>query len=335
VHWKPTTRAVLAAVSLLVVGLVVGVSLYLRLPWIRTESIQFQSGEVTLAGTLALPRWRDGPYPAAVVVQGSGALSRWIYWGYAMHLVPHGMAVLLYDKRGVGESSGSQVQGATWSLEGVAKCGDTFTVLASDVLAAVSSLKKREDIDSTRMGLLGISQAGWIMPLAASQSGDVSFIVSISGPAVTCGIEDWYSQLTGEYRAYPELKAPAPFADGELSDEEIERRLDEYDGPQGYDPVPLLSTLKVPTLWVLGGRDRSVPTSRSVANLKRLIAAGAPFELKVYSGGDHLLIRRDVSDPSFNMNLTLALFRRIDYWPDVRSWLAEQRILSSAGDDGT
>lgn len=324
---KLNKRTVLSTVILLMLGLAVGVICYLRLPWIRTETVYFQSGNVTLAGTLALPRWHNGPYPAAVVVQGSGALSRWIYWGYAMHLVPQGMAVLIYDKRGVGESSGSQAQSATWSLEGIANCGEMFNVLAKDAVAGVTLLKARADIDPKRIGFLGISQAGWIMPLAASRNADVSFIVSISGPAVTCGMEDWYSQLTGEYRAVPEVKGPAPFADGELSDEEIERRLDQYDGPQGYDPVPLLSTLKVPTLWVLGGRDRSVPTSRSVANLNRLIAAGAPFELRVYPGGDHLLIRRDSSDPSFNMSLKLTLFRRIDYWPDVRRWLAEQGML--------
>lgn len=322
-----TRRTVLSAITLLLVGLAVAVILYLRLPWIRTETVHFQSGDITLAGTLALPRWHSGPYPTAVVVQGSGALSRWIYWGYAMHLVPHGMAVLIYDKRGVGASSGSPAQSTTWSLEGIATCGDMFGLLATDALAGVTFLKARDDVDPGRIGLLGISQAGWIMPLAASRSADVSFIVSISGPAVSCGMEDWYSQLTGEYHAYPEAHAPTPFADGELSDDEIERRLDEYDGPQGYDPIPLLSTLEVPTLWLLGGRDRSVPTSRSVANLEQLIADGAPFEVKVYPGGDHLLIRRDNGDPSFDMSLKLTLFRRIDYWPDVWKWLALRGML--------
>lgn len=326
-RWKPKIGTVLSTITFVLVGLVVAGVLYLRLPWIRTESVHFRSGNVTLAGTLALPRWRSGPYPVAVVVQGSEALSRWIYWPYAMHLVPQGMAVLIYDKRGVGNSSGSPAQSATWSLEGIAKCGQVFNQLAEDVLAGVRFLKAREDIDPKRIGLAGISQAGWIMPLAASQTDDVAFIVSISGPAVSCGIEDRYSQLTGEYRAYPEFKGPASFADGELSDEEIERRLDRYDGPQGYDPIPVLSTLRVPTLWVLGGRDRSVPTSRSVANLQRLIANGAPFTLKVYPDGDHLLIHRDRSDPSFSMSLKLMLFHRIDYWPDVRRWLTEQGML--------
>ncbi|WKZ11939.1 MAG: prolyl oligopeptidase family serine peptidase [Gammaproteobacteria bacterium] len=325
-RWKRIIRTVLITLALLVVGLATTVVLYLRLPWIRTESVHFRNGDVTLAGTLALPRWRDGPYPAAVVVQGSGTFSRWVYWMYARRLVPYGMAVLIYDKRGVGKSTGTYLQGTTWNAESIANCGQMFSLLAGDALAGIEALKVRDDIDSRRMGFVGVSQAGWIMPLAASRSADVAFIVNISGPAVTCGMEDWYSQLTGEYRAYPEAHAPAAFADGELSDEEIERRLDEYQGPQGYDPVPILGTLRVPTLWVLGGRDRSVPTSRSVANLNRLIAAGAPFDVKIYPEGDHSLFRRYPGDPSFAMSMKL-MFRHIDYWSDVRAWLAGKGML--------
>jgi len=83
---------------------------YLRLPWITTETIRFDNDDVTLVGTLALPRWHDGPYPAAVIVHGSGAYPRWVHWLQAKQLVPHGMAVLIYDKRGVGDSSGTNPQ---------------------------------------------------------------------------------------------------------------------------------------------------------------------------------------------------------------------------------
>ncbi|MCE7902493.1 MAG: hypothetical protein DYH20_07520 [Gammaproteobacteria bacterium PRO9] len=326
---KRIMRAVLVTLAVLVVGLAITVVIYLRLPWIRTQSVRFHNGDVALAGTLALPRWREGPYPAAVVVQGSGAFSRWIYWMYARHLVPYGMAVLIYDKRGVGKSTGAYLQGTTWNAQSIANCRNMFDQLAGDALSGIEALKARVDIDPGRIGFVGVSQAGWIMPLAASRSTDVAFVVSISGPAVTCGMEDWYSQLTGEYRAYPELHAPAPYADGELSDAEIERKLDAYDGPVGYDPVPVLSSLKAPTLWVYGGRDRSQPTSRSVANLNRLIADGAPFDVKIYPEGDHTLIRRDRGDPSFDMPMRLALFRRIDYWPDVQAWLSARGMLPS------
>lgn len=328
-RWKLVVRRSLWGVLVLLMGVALLLASYLQLPWIRTETVRFQSEGVTLVGTLALPRWRQGPYPAAVVVQGSGQTPRWIYWSYVRQLVPHGMAVLIYDKRGVGDSGGTPTLGTTWNIETIVHCGDLFEALARDVLAGVAVVAAREDVDRARIGLVGISQAGWIMPLAARQSTDVSFIVSISGPAVSCGMEDWYSQLTGEYRAYPEFQAPTPYAEGELSDADIERRLEEYDGPEGYDPVPVLATLRVPTLWLLGGRDRSVPTLRSVANLERLIATGAPFELKVYPEGDHVLTRSQPGASAGEIGMN-RLFRRIDYWSDVRPWLIQHDMLPSS-----
>jgi dienelactone hydrolase len=291
--------------------------LFLRLPWIRTETLAIPSGDITLAATLALPRWQAGPYPAVVVVHGSGSLPRWVYWSYARQLVPHGMAVLLYDKRGTGASGGTLPQSTRWQQESIEQCGALFTALAGDARAAVRALVARPDIDRHRIGLAGISQAGWIMPLAADGNRDVAFIVSISGPAVSCGLEDWYSQLTGEYADSPDLGAPTPFAKGELTPAEIEQRLDGYQGPAGHEPEPVLARTRAPTLWLLGGRDISVPVVRSAAVLERLAAAGAPIEVRMYPEGNHVLARGDGQWP------------RIDYWPDVRAWLVRQGILKA------
>lgn len=320
-HHRWMRRALISTVACLVAVSLTGV-LYLRLIEIRTETVTFRNGNVTLAGTLALPRWRSGPFPAVVVVQGSGLLPRWVYWSYARHLVPAGMAVLIYDKRGIGESSGTTPTGAVWTIEGVANCGKSFSTLADDTLAAVALLKGRGDIDKARIGLAGISQAGWVMPLAATRGSDVAFIISVSGPAVSCGIEDRYSQLSGEYRAYPEFSAPAPYAEGELTDAEIGQRLDEYAGPAGYDPLPVLESLRIPSLWLLGGRDCSVPTARSVENLKRLIAAGVPVEFRIYPDADHLLTRGGGCKPGIG-----RLWRRVDYWSDAKDWLGRKGFL--------
>ncbi len=314
-RWNPSIRTIAIALLIVLAGLVTTVILFLRLPWMATETVSFRNGDVTLVGTLVLPRWHDGPYPATVIIHGSGSMTRWVYFLYARHLMPHGMAALIYDKRGTGDSSGTNPQETRWSVEAIASCGTKFDLLAGDALAAVHWLKSRNDIDASRIGLAGLSQAGWIMPLAASKSADVAFIISISGPAVSCGLEDWHSQLHGEYAAYPEFGGPVPYANGKLSEQEIDARLDDYDGPQGYDPVPVLSSLTVPTLWVFGGRDESVPTARSVTNLERLIAKGAPFDLQIYPEANHFLKRPDS-------------LRRIDYWQDVRVWLHDQGILT-------
>lgn len=311
----------------LLAGLVAATIFYLRIPWITTETVSFQSDDVTLVGTLAVPRWRDGPYPAAVVVHGSGSSSRWLSWFHVRQLVPHGMAVLIYDKRGVGKSSGVNPQeliGTVINPQDIGNpsaprvqinieaAGRAFEILAEDALAGVEWLKNRSDIDRSNIGLVGGSQAGWIMPLAASHTNAVAFIVSISGPAVAVGIENRYSELTGEMPGYRNLH---------LSQEEMIQRLSEYDGPHGYDPMPVLSELQVPSLWLLGGLDESTPTSLTVANLEKLALDGAPVKLIVYPKGDHGLRRPD-SEGRYEY-----WSERYDYWTDARTWLVAQDVL--------
>ena len=80
--------------------------------------------------------------------------------------------MLAYDKRGVGGSSGD------WNTA-------SFDELAGDVVAAFDYLQTRRDIDASQIGLLGISQAGWVMPLAANRAKGLAFLISISGPGVS------------------------------------------------------------------------------------------------------------------------------------------------------
>ena len=135
------------------------------------EDVRFTNRDVQLAGTLIAPS-AGGRRPAIVLVHGSGAENRAYMLPWARFLVRHGIAVLGYDKRGVGESTGD------WNAA-------TYEDLAGDAVAAVEYLKTRRDIDPAQIGLLGISQAGWIMPLAAVRSKDVAFLISISGAGVT------------------------------------------------------------------------------------------------------------------------------------------------------
>ena len=90
---------------------------------------------------------------------------------FARFLIRRGVAVLGYDKRGVGGSTGD------WNTA-------SFDDLAGDAVAAFEYLKTRSDIDRAQIGLLGVSQAGWIMPLAAVRAKDFGFLISISGAGV-------------------------------------------------------------------------------------------------------------------------------------------------------
>ena len=142
------------------------------------EEVTFANGDVTLAGTLTIPEG-DGPFPAAVLITGSGAQNRdeeifglrpfrWI----ADYLTRHGIAVLRYDDRGVGGSSGT-IQTAT---------SEDF---ARDALAGVGLLATRGDILPHAIGLIGHSEGGIVAPIASVQSPSVAFIVLLAGTAVT------------------------------------------------------------------------------------------------------------------------------------------------------
>ncbi len=226
----------------------------------------FGDGDVRLAGRLLLPPGR-GPFPAVELVPGSVAARRDTYDLWAMFFVSRGFAVLSYDKRGVGASTGTYVRAAT---------DENLRNLASDALAGVEWLRQRHDIDSTRIGLSGGSQAGWVIELAASQSRDVRFAALQSGPAMSVGRQLAYSAITHEGAAGP-------------SEAQIHAALDGAPDT-GFDPKPLLAALHIPVLWQLGSVDKRMYTPETLANLAAIEATGKhDFNIHVYPGGAHSL----------------------------------------------
>ena len=100
------------------------------------------------------------------------------------------MAVLAYDKRGIGQSAGF--------YPGASPTADAIDVLARDAAAAARFLARQPGIDPRRVGIAGQSQAGWIVPLAATREHAIRFLVLFSGPAVTADENDLFQNLTGE-----------------------------------------------------------------------------------------------------------------------------------------
>ena len=148
-----------------------------RLPY-KVESVTFSNGENTFGGTLTSPE-TPGRHPVIVLIAGSGAHNRdEEIFGFkpfkmiADHLTRQGFAVLRYDKRGVGESKGKTIDEST-----------TFD-FATDVEQAIKMLKTRNDIDTTKIGLLGHSEGGIIAPLVASRNKDIAFIILMAGTGV-------------------------------------------------------------------------------------------------------------------------------------------------------
>ncbi|HYN05981.1 MAG TPA: prolyl oligopeptidase family serine peptidase [Vicinamibacterales bacterium] len=224
------------------------------------------NGDVTLRYLLERPPGR-GPFPAVVVGHGSGEVRKEAFQFISTNMFARGFAVFRYDKRGVGESTG------TYSNVGISNSDRMFADLSSDMAAGAEFLRSLPDVDRTRVGLMGVSQAGWIIPLAARRSLP-AFMVLIVGPTVTVGQEIYYSRFAEE--------TTTPF-------EELSKILKEYSGPHGFNPRPVLEESTTPGLWLLGSADRSIPTVETVQILDQLIASGKPYTRVVYPFAGHSL----------------------------------------------
>jgi pimeloyl-ACP methyl ester carboxylesterase len=230
-----------------------------------------ENGDVRLSYRLDLPA-RTGQVGAVVFGHGSGRQTKDSCRFLADRFLSRGFATLCYDKRGVGQSTG------TFVFVGADDSIPVFGDLASDLAAGVQWLRSRPEIDPARIGLAGVSQAGWIIPLAAAKS-KPAFMIMLVGPTVSVGVEGFYSRIVEH--------ASAPVEEGY-------RRLPEFKGFHGFDPKPVLETLDVPGLWLLGGRDRSIPTPATVSILDELIASGRPFARVVFPDFGHDLSRAPI-----------------------------------------
>lgn len=164
-------------------------------PPYREEEITFHSADATIAGTLTIPAG-DGPFPAVVLLSGSGPQDRDssvfgfpLFRPIAERLAQAGIAVLRCDDRGVGGSSGSVTDATT-------------ATFADDALAAIDFLRARPDIRRTSVGLFGHSEGAVTAALAASRSPAVAFIVWMAGTArpgaeVLAGQAATLARLTG------------------------------------------------------------------------------------------------------------------------------------------
>jgi len=242
----------------------------------------FTNGDVRLSYRLDLPA-RSGPVGAVVFGHGSGQQTKDSCRFLADGFLSRGFATLCFDKRGVGQSTG------TFVFVGARDSIPVFADLASDMAAGVAFLRTRPEIDPNRIGLAGVSQAGWIVPLAAVNARP-AFMVLLVGPTVSVGIEGFYSRIVEDTNA--------PVEDGY-------RQLPSFNGFHGFDPEPVLESLNVPGLWLLGGEDRSIPTPATITILDQLIAAGKPYAHVVF--------------PGFGHNLGGA-----PYWPEIDRWMGEK-----------
>lgn len=193
--------------------------------------------------------------------------SKW-YLTVAKHLQENGVAVLLPDKRG------SEKSGGDWRTA-------TFEDLAGDTISAVEFVKSQDHFDYTTIGLVGMSQGGWIAPIVATKSDDVAFVVSMAGAGVTTEEQLYYEEIHNiqQMGTYPFVaRLIAPFTTRRI------QQMDFWKPTAGYDPIPYWEQVNVPCFAALGENDTNVPVEESVERFESL---ESEMLIKVYPDGGH------------------------------------------------
>jgi len=237
----------------------------------KVEEVEFLSQNVKLSGAIVFPE-KVTLRAAVVFVHGSGKQTRNLR--LAERLASYGIATLVYDKRGVGQSGGTYESDQSVS-------GHNISLLADDAAAALNLLRHHPRIERIPVGLSGISQAGWIVPLAAKRSRSADFLVLWSAPVCKVSEEDIYSKHTNDR----DSDSRPTFAQA------LAARTQKYIWPSflgvDTDPNDSLSKLNIPGLWIFGDRDGSIPVDLSIQNLKKLGAINKDYMYVLFSGYGH------------------------------------------------
>lgn len=344
-----------AAMLLLVDGAARAASSTTTPPWnapasttIVSEDKLFQSHGASLAGTLYLPA--GGHALGAVVVTHGAAIplrNALLYQHLTEMLPPLGIAVLVYDRRGVGQSQGDP------------NTGD-FNLLADDAIAAVQLLKADPRIDPKRIGVWGLSQGGWLSILAAVRSPDVRFAVSISAPLVPADVQmKFFSRNALLANGYGEAdigkmtaarEAVDAYAHGTGSQQAAQQQLDAVkDAPWfkyvylppavndrniqawrreiGNDPLATLKAVRVPVLVLYGSEDPEVPVAISADLLGPLTAKTPRLSVAVIAGADHgmqtNLAVKDLMNPA---RAATAKPDSTEYFARLTAWLVGNSV---------
>ena len=238
-------------------------------------SFQNRTQNLALGGLLFVPDG-DGPFPAAVVIHGSGTSRRDNGWYLTLtkHLQNSGIVVLLPDKRGSEESEGN------WRTS-------SFEDLATDTRAAIGHLREQQAVPISGIGVIGMSQGGWIAPLVASQDDDLAFLVTLVGSVVTpreqlLYEENYNLRQVGFLPGISNVLAYVGSANVRyLAQPEL------YELIVDYDPLPYWRNISVDSLALFGADDTNVPSAESA---KRLMTLDNPrIRVKVYEGSGHAL----------------------------------------------
>lgn len=262
------------------------------------QEITFSSGDLTLHGTVIAPA-SGTRHPAMVMVHGSGRVARDGYRQEAEAFARAGIVTLIYDKRP--KRSKSDVD---------------FELLADDALAALRALRTQPGVDPARTGLWGVSEGGWVAPIAAAESADVAFVVTVGAPGTAPERQQSWNLAN---------RLAAAGVSGSLVETVSRTTLGLLVGAglfpeSGYDPAPVLARVTQPVLALWGDLDRVIPGAESLRVFQESLDRGGNghYALLSVPGADH------------TMRLSPDGFQRGDeispaYLAQVASWVTGPR----------
>lgn len=261
----------------------------------REFEVTFSNGDVELAGTVIAPAG-VGPHPGMVMVGGSGPSDRTHLTEIAEGFARKGLAVLAYDKRGTGRSTGNWVSSSLYDL-------------ADDAGAAFFTLAAQPTVDPQRVGYWGISQAGWIVPIAAGRtpaafavvvSGGglepkaveshnyLSIVERVNGSPEASGearqlLDGYFAYLAGEMPRDILLQTVERYADrawfAAMGIERVipsEANRENWAWVADFRPGPSIAAMRVPVLVLLGGADPLTPAEPTAQAWRRALPDASP-----------------------------------------------------------
>ena len=246
------------------------------------QDVKFKSKGVILAGSILTPK---KTVAAVVIVHGSDPVKREME--FAKRLAKEGIAVLTYDKRGVGESGGVYV-GPSVGTNNI----DTtnLNLLSHDANAAVNAFRNNLIDKKTPIGLVGFSQAGWIIPIAASENPQIDFMVLFSCPTITTLEQLRFQFYTSGNNDFWENHTESD------AREHIKSDADRYQFTS-TDPKISLNTLSIPGLWLFGEKDIQIPVKLCIEQLNTFKVQGKPFEYTLFPTLGHNTSSANITEP--------------------------------------
>jgi len=316
----------------------------------RVEEITFQSGPFKVVGDLRLPTG-SGPFPVVLFVHGSGPADRTGNMAFPPimeRMLQAGFATFAWDKPGTGESTPKLNEGDP----------NLRHKRAQILLDAIELMKSRPDIDPTRIGVWGGSQAGYVIPIALTQTEDIAFVICVSCAGESGQDEMGYQvmalglcqdmpkeksaerdrllkeldqnrsyQTYAGYQAYRKTMAdlaalvPVSLNNWPVTSEEV-WQANPIEDEGVWNPVPVFSQIKIPVLAIFGDQDRQGdPLQGAYAYRKALGEAGNPkSRVEVFPNANHGIFTSKTGCPDDD----LKTMKRWSLWFAITHGLTSQ-----------